>query len=254
MWKKWKVSIIVALITSFVFAAPALAKFSDQTLLSSMASLNIFELTRDLVGETDGMLKETEQLKEEVSIASDTLDALEKQDELLASQIETNKEIQAQLEAQLAGNMKARGLMEQILAREEKTYQLTRQVVTQADNITGQMNQTVEQLSKVAVTTGHVGKNTEKMNGQMDQLLAQLDQSVANFRFFARLNDAFSYLQNKLLKQNLPKPSGVSQENNQQPLPASVKDPLNQLLNPTQPNQDKSKDESRSGLLDLLLP
>lgn len=250
---KWKISMIVALITTFAIASPALASWSDQSLLSSMASFNIFKLTRDLSDQTSEMLRVTEQLETEVDKASGTLDALDEQDELLASQIETNRSIHKELSKQLAGNKKARELMKEILSREEKTYSLTQQVATQANLISGQMGTTVGQLGKVAVSTGNVGTNTKKLNGQVDELLVQLDQSVENFRFIAQITDALSFLE-ETTGLDLPIPRQPESNKKKEPdLPIPEKS--DDILTPLIPDgKEKEQDKNGGGLLDLLLP
>lgn len=202
-WNNRQFVIVMALVISFLVASPTLAKWSDESVLPSLSSLNIFELTRNLVNETDGMIKDTDQLQKEVAKASKTLDALNQQNQLLTSQVQTNQGIQQELNKQLDGNVKARELMEQILVREEKTLQFSKQVADQSNKITGQMDDTVQSLSKVANETGSVGSNTQKLKHQVDLLLVQLDQSVNNFRFIARITDALRYLKPKI---NLPLP------------------------------------------------
>ncbi|SEN29126.1 hypothetical protein [Lihuaxuella thermophila] len=258
---KWKLSMIIALITTFVIAAPALAKWSDQSLLSSMASFNIFELTRNLSELTGEMLRDTEQLETEVGKASGTLDALDKQDELLAAQIETNRSIHHELSKQLAGNIKARELMKEILSREENTFTLTQQVAAQANDISGQMGTTVRQLGNVAASTGQVGANTKKLNGQMDQLLVQLDQSVDNFRFIARITDALSYLEDKTgIDLPIPRqPDSKQKKETILPIPDKPEDILSPLIPGSKKDgngQEKEQDENDNGggLLDILLP
>ncbi|MBA4494499.1 hypothetical protein ACFO25_18815 [Paenactinomyces guangxiensis] len=255
IWEKWKITIIIAIVTSFSVAAPAFARWSDQTLLPSLASYNIFGLTRDLVGQTDEMLHDTKQLQNEVAQASDTLDALDKQNQLLSSQIQTNRSIQSELNQQLAGNVKARELMKQILDREEKTYSFTKKVAAQANQITVQMNTSVNQLGHVAENTGAIGENTRKLNGQMDDLLVQLDQSVKNFRFIARITDALSYLEKKTgLDLPVPRQPNDDKKNGTPLLPLPEK-PVEGILDSLLPNKkEPNRAEEDKGLLDLLLP
>lgn len=235
IWKNWQITIIVTLIISFLVASPALAKWSDRKVLPSMSSLNIFELTRNLVNETDGMIRDTIQLQNEVTQASLTMEALKQQNRLLTSQIHINQGIQKELDIQLAGNIKARELMEQILNRQEKTLQLTKQVSEQTSTITGQMDSTVQSLHEVAKETGHIGKNTQQLNRLTDLLLVQLDQSIKNFRFIARITDAIRKLKPKPGIPLLPIPDLLpSKPSDLLPIPLPplppIKNPIDDIL------------------------
>ncbi|MFC7439767.1 hypothetical protein [Laceyella putida] len=246
---------LVMLCLALACVTPAMARWSDRVLLPNLASLNIFQLTRELSAMTDGMIVSTDQLKQEVDNASHSLDALSEQEEKLTGQAETNRSIQRELGKQLAGNQEARKRMEAILSRQEQTYGLTKEAAIKAGDISAQMGTTIDHLERVAVQTGQVGSNTAKLNGQMDSLLVELDESIDNFKFVANITEALRILRQPSLSAPL---SAVSKVLPKGPLKEGVETVEKEVLSPIEEslglNKEKERSNQGSGLLDLLLP
>ncbi len=247
---KWKVALLVGFFAFFVAATPTLAKWSDTAVLPGLAQYNIFGLTSDLVDRTSGMLEDTKRLEGEVTKAEEALEGLKHQNELLSEQIRTNENIKKELDNQLAGNIGARDLMEEILKREKQTAKLTEQTADRANQVKEQMIATAGQLGTVAEYTGEVANTTAKMNNRMDMLLAELDTSVHNFRLLARIKGGLETVKNILdetLKNTvgrilpLEKQSGSSKETPQEK-------PAGQS-----PKEEQEEKKSEGGLLKRLL-
>jgi hypothetical protein len=250
-----KIGVIFVLLILFTLTTPALAAWSDRHLLPFLSSMNIFALVENLSGITDQMVTDTAGLEQEVELAGKKMAALDQQEKLVASQLNTHKGIQQELQRQLNGNINAREWMKQILSREKHTYALTGQVSSLAGTISGQMSETINHLKNVSGGMVAIAQNTRKMNGQMDSLLNELDQSIQNFHFISRITDALRFLKSKT-GLDLPLPRGDSGSSPSSPLPGgSLPKPpvsLPDLTNPLNPKPKSGNDSS--GLLDLLLP
>jgi hypothetical protein len=249
---RWKIALGVGIAAILTAATPTLAKWSDEIVLPNMADYNIFGLTSDMVQRTNGMLTDTEKLASEVNKANSTLDGLKRQDQLLAQQVSTNQSIQHELDQQLAGNVRARELMNAILTRERQTALLTTQVAVSSDQLTNQMVQVVQHLGKVADNTGQVAHTSGSLNNRLDLLLAELDRSIYNFRYVALVPQAIDYLK-KQLGIDLPDPR------NEEPPPSKplvdpkpVEDIIKRVIPKPPSEPDDPSTSPRDGLKELL--
>ncbi|GGE27118.1 hypothetical protein GCM10011571_31660 [Marinithermofilum abyssi] len=249
---KWKVALVVGVGAFFIAATPTLAKWSDDVVLPSLADYNIFGLTSDLVDQTGDMLDDTRKLESEVSKAESAMAGLDRQNTLLKQQIETNESINKELNGQLNGNIVARELMKQILSREGKTADLSKQIASTGDEVTGQMITTVNHMGKVADHTGQLNNTTGQLNNRMDVLLAELDKSIRNFRFVSRIPLAIRYLEDKF-GVDLPVVPRDSNSDNQNPVD-KVKKPVDDVLDGLPPDRNKNSEDNDSGGLSDWIP
>lgn len=268
-WKfggpKWKVALLVGLLAFFVAATPTLAKWSDTIVLPGLARYNIFGLTNDLVDRTGGMLEDTKKLEGEVAKAEEALEGLKRQNQLLNEQIETNHLIKKELDNQLAGNVGARELMQEILKREKRTVKLIEQTAVRAEQVKEQMIDIVGQLGFVAENTGEVANTTAKMNQRMDTLLAELDTSVHNFRLLAKIKGGIETVKN-ILDETLKRTAGSilpSPEKSGKSSGGSAEESRKEKTAVPSPKETKQEEEKSGGgllrrlldpLLDPLLP
>jgi len=254
---KWKVALLVGFFAFFVAATPTLAKWSDTAVLPGLAQYNIFGLTSDLLDRTSGMLEDTKKLEREVAKAEEALEGLKHQNELLVEQIRTNENIKKELDNQLAGNIGARELMKEILQREKQTAQLTEQTADRADQVKKQMIATVDQLGTVAEYTGEVANTTAQMNNRMDVLLAELDTSVHNFRFLAKIKGGLETVKNILdetLKNTVGRILPAPEEKSGSVKETPKEQPASQSPKETEPEEKKPKGGLLRRLLEPLLP
>ena len=170
-----------------LLSMPFLSGFSDHVLLTSLSKYNIFQITQDLVGLTDQMIHETETLEAQVKEAGKALGVLDQQLKLADQQIRINQGIRSELELQLQGNISARDKMEQILTRQKETASLTGQVSSQTGEISGQMDQVIQDFGMVAAVTGDIGENSKQLHPLMDDLMGELNKSYDNLRFIRRI-------------------------------------------------------------------
>lgn len=170
-----------------LLSMPFLSGFSDHVLLTSLSKYNIFQITQDLVGLTDQMIHETETLEAQVKEAWKALGVLDQQLKLADQQIRINQGIRSELELQLQGNISARDKMEQILTRQKETASLTGQVSSQTGEISGQMDQVIQDFGMVAAVTGDIGENSKQLHPLMDDLMGELNKSYDNLRFIRRI-------------------------------------------------------------------
>jgi hypothetical protein len=198
------------------------------------------------------MISETAKLQKEVSKAGNSLSALDRQDALLSSQIQTSRGIQMELEQQLNGNVEARGNMGQILSKETDTFQLTSTVSTRANQITNQMGTTLSHLKNVESSAGSIASNSQNLNHLLDQLLSELAQSERNFHFIGRIPRLLDNLENQI-GLNLPIPRSPQKNTSHSPLNQTTDDAtkLPQILLPQPDRQGKTDNQN---LLNLLLP
>lgn len=177
---------------------PFLSGFSDHVLLASLSKYNIFQITQDLVGLTDRMIDETEALEDQVKQAGQSLGVLDQQLKLADQQIRINQGIRSELELQLQGNISARDKMEQILVRQKETSSLTEQVSSRAGQISGQMDQVVQDFGNVAAVTGDIGENSKQLHPLMDELMDELNKSYDNLRFIRRIVEWLDDIKDKI--------------------------------------------------------
>lgn len=177
---------------------PFLSGFSDHVLLTSLSKYNIFQITQDLVGLTDRMIDETEALEDQVKQAGQSLGVLDQQLKLADQQIRINQGIRSELELQLQGNISARDKMEQILVRQKETSSLTEQVSSKAGQISGQMDQVVQDFGNVAAVTGDIGENSKQLHPLMDELMNELNKSYDNLRFIRRIVEWLDDIKDKI--------------------------------------------------------
>jgi hypothetical protein len=193
---------------------------------------------------------------------------LDRQVEALSSQIQTHDGIKNQLGKQLAGNIKARELMHQILSREKTTLDLTGKAAERGNNITAQMEESLGHLAQVSQQTGTIATRTKTMNGQMDELLAELDQSIRNFHFVGKLTSSLDSLKQLLRRTTgidlpIPRGSGSNSSHSNQPDSNSSGSGSNGLLQPILPapvpiplpgSSGGTGSSNNGGLLNNLLP
>jgi SMC interacting uncharacterized protein involved in chromosome segregation len=151
-------------------------------------------MTDELVGLTGTMLEDTSQLSDKVGQVGGHLASLDVQKEELAKQVQTNGAIAGQLDKQLALNIEARDLMQQILSVQGQTSQLTNQVAAEALSATGQVIKTTNQLAGVGETTGELNNSTSALSGRLDALIRELDASADSFRFVGRITKLLNML------------------------------------------------------------
>jgi len=116
---------------------------------------------------------------------------------------------------------------------------------------------TVDQLGTVAEYTGEVANTTAKMNNRMDVLLAELDTSVHNFRFLAKIKGGLETVKNILdetLKNTVGRILPAPEEKSGSVKETPKEQPASQSPKETEPEEKKPKGGLLRRLLEPLLP
>lgn len=155
--------------------------------LAELKENNLINLVHNLSGTTSEMLANTSLLQHQVSDVEQKLGQLNQQEAVLRQQTQTGKALNEQLVRQEDLTANGVRLMGEILKREQVSVQVTGDVTSMTQKLTGTVSQNAQLLTSLASTLGTAQQQSVALNSKMDQLLAELDKSRQNFRFFGKI-------------------------------------------------------------------
>lgn len=151
---------------------------------------NLIPMTSDMVAATRAILVETRELQSSVAKVKTNLQALERQEQLLTEQEELTRSIVAELRRQERLEGQATDSLQQILAAERTTVELTQQA-DRAGRVTLEgLNANAAQLRRLSAATGAIAESSWALDGQLDRLVVQLETSTENFALVDRVRQA----------------------------------------------------------------
>ncbi|GAX90292.1 hypothetical protein [Effusibacillus lacus] len=179
----------IALTAGLLGMAGLTLSLSSEALAKKMESQNIFQLLGELGGTTGQILSNTQTLKKQVEQVQTQLGQLKQQEVILQKQVQTGQNLQQELVRQEELTQTGVSLMEEILVREKVTAHVTGQVRGQVLTLTEEVMKNASTLEQLVGVLGATNDQTQKLNGQLDILLAELRKSQDSFRFTGRLKD-----------------------------------------------------------------
>lgn len=187
--KKWLIPVgVIAVLAAAFSLAPV------KGLGAKIQSHNLLALLSNLTGTTDSMLLNTQQLHTKVLTVQNELGQLNKQEAIIQQQQQTGQELASQLAIQEKLTTEDVNLMGQILVRQKQSVQLTGDVAHKASSLSISVGKNANMMDQLLQALNQSGQTSNTMNQQMNQLLAELDQSMQEFKFFGQVDKLLSGL------------------------------------------------------------
>ncbi|MDQ0189613.1 hypothetical protein JI721_09020 [Alicyclobacillus cycloheptanicus] len=182
--------VILAAIVAAVSAVP-------KSTWSGLAKGNIFALVGSLNGTVGQMLQHTHALDTQVQEAQSQLGQLEQEEAIVQKQAATGEQLKQTLQTQRQLTENGVNLMQQILTEETQLSHTTGQVADQTGQLTGVVAANANQLRGLLGALQTSNQESNELGNQLDSMLAQLNDSVQEFKLFGQVDNLLSSLLGK---------------------------------------------------------